>query len=65
MYRFITLNSVEEKIVQVAARKLRLDQVVIQQGLVKSGGACHSNNSMFFPFFSRFMIATLTNTHTL
>lgn len=32
VYRFVTENSVEEKVVERAAKKLRLDQLVIQQG---------------------------------
>jgi len=34
VYRFITENSVEEKMIEKAEVKLRLDQVVIQQGRV-------------------------------
>lgn len=33
--RFITENSVEERIVERAEMKLRLDNVVIQQGIVE------------------------------
>ncbi|KAF3193014.1 hypothetical protein TWF225_010872 [Orbilia oligospora] len=32
VYRFITENAIEEKIIERAAQKLRLDQLVIQQG---------------------------------
>ncbi|KAL3234823.1 ISWI chromatin-remodeling complex ATPase ISW2 [Nakaseomyces bracarensis] len=32
VYRFVTENSVEEKVLERAAQKLRLDQLVIQQG---------------------------------
>ncbi len=32
VFRFITENSVEEKIIDKATQKLRLDQLVIQQG---------------------------------
>ncbi|KAF1808678.1 putative SNF2 family helicase/ATPase [Eremomyces bilateralis CBS 781.70] len=32
VYRFITENAIEEKVLERAAQKLRLDQVVIQQG---------------------------------
>ena len=32
VYRFLTENSVEEKMIERAEVKLRLDQVVIQQG---------------------------------
>lgn len=32
VFRFITENSVEERMLERAAQKLRLDQLVIQQG---------------------------------
>jgi len=32
VYRFVTENAIEEKVLERAAQKLRLDQVVIQQG---------------------------------
>lgn len=32
MFRFVTENAVEEKVLERAAQKLRLDQLVIQQG---------------------------------
>ncbi len=34
MFRFVTENSIEEKVIERAASKLRLDQLVIQQGRV-------------------------------
>lgn len=41
VFRFITENSVEEKIIEKAAQKLRLDQLVIQQGRVQQQkGTC-------------------------
>ena len=35
VYRFVTENAVEEKVIERAAQKLRLDQLVIQQGIGK------------------------------
>lgn len=35
VYRFVTENAIEEKVIERAAQKLRLDQLVIQQGLGK------------------------------
>ncbi|KAK3061425.1 chromatin remodeling complex Adenosinetriphosphatase, partial [Teratosphaeriaceae sp. CCFEE 6253] len=32
VYRFVTENAIEEKVLERAAQKLRLDQLVIQQG---------------------------------
>jgi SWI/SNF-related matrix-associated actin-dependent regulator of chromatin subfamily A member 5 len=41
VFRFITENSVEERMLERAAQKLRLDQLVIQQGRQQqSKGAC-------------------------
>src|SRR5258708_13191194 len=39
VYRFVTDNAIEEKVLERAAQKLRLDQLVIQQGRGSSGGA--------------------------
>lgn len=39
VYRFVTENAIEEKVLERAAHKLRLDQLVIQQGRSQS----HSN----------------------
>mgnify|MGYP001211917046 CR=1 FL=1 len=36
VYRFVTENAIEEKVLERAAQKLRLDQLVIQQGRGKS-----------------------------
>lgn len=44
VFRFITENAIEEKILERAAQKLRLDQLVIQQGR-NSGGASQSNKA--------------------
>ncbi|EDO17896.1 hypothetical protein Kpol_1010p11, partial [Vanderwaltozyma polyspora DSM 70294] len=35
VYRFVTENAIEEKVIERAAQKLRLDQLVIQQGASK------------------------------
>ncbi|CCD24877.1 DNA translocase NDAI_0E00610 [Naumovozyma dairenensis CBS 421] len=35
VYRFVTENAIEEKVIERAAQKLRLDQLVIQQGTGK------------------------------
>lgn len=35
VYRFVTENAIEEKVLERAAQKLRLDQLVIQQGRAK------------------------------
>jgi len=32
IYRFVTMNTVEEKIVERAARKLRVDHLIMQRG---------------------------------
>ena len=42
VFRFITENSVEERMLERAAQKLRLDQLVIQQGRtqINKGGQC-------------------------
>ena len=32
VFRFVTENAIEEKVLERAAQKLRLDQLVIQQG---------------------------------
>src|SRR5690606_34588484 len=32
VYRFVTENAIEERVLERAAQKLRLDQLVIQQG---------------------------------
>lgn len=38
VYRFVTENAIEEKVLDRAAQKLRLDQLVIQQGRAKPSG---------------------------
>ncbi|KAI5961124.1 ISW2 [Candida margitis] len=39
VYRFVTENAIEEKVLERAAQKLRLDQLVIQQGRQTNAGA--------------------------
>ena len=42
VFRFITENSVEERMLERAAQKLRLDQLVIQQGRQQQAkGVCN------------------------
>lgn len=43
MFRFITENTVEEKIVERAEIKLRLDKMVIQQGRLMDNKAAQLN----------------------
>lgn len=42
VFRFVTENAIEEKVLERAAQKLRLDQLVIQQGR-NSGGAAQQS----------------------
>lgn len=44
VYRFVTENAIEEKVLERAAQKLRLDQLVIQQGRHLNSAA--NNNSV-------------------
>ncbi|GMM46784.1 DNA translocase [Pichia kluyveri] len=44
VYRFITENAIEEKVLERAAQKLRLDQLVIQQGRNDEKKENQSNN---------------------
>jgi SWI/SNF-related matrix-associated actin-dependent regulator of chromatin subfamily A member 5 len=39
VFRFVTENAIEEKVLERAAQKLRLDQLVIQQGRQQNGNA--------------------------
>lgn len=41
VFRFVTENAIEEKVLERATQKLRLDQLVIQQG--RNNGNAHSN----------------------
>lgn len=43
VYRFVTENAIEEKVIERAAQKLRLDQLVIQQGAGKKTSALNNN----------------------
>lgn len=49
VFRFITENTVEERIVERAEMKLRLDSIVIQQGKDMGGalGSCRIQNKGF------------------
>ncbi|GME69147.1 unnamed protein product [[Candida] boidinii] len=44
VFRFVTENAIEEKVLERAAQKLRLDQLVIQQG--RSNSSQKTNNSI-------------------
>lgn len=43
VYRFVTENAIEEKVIERAAQKLRLDQLVIQQGTGKKASTLANN----------------------
>lgn len=43
VYRFVTEESVEEKVLERAAQKLRLDQLVIQQGRAQTAAKAQAN----------------------
>ncbi|KAI9900202.1 hypothetical protein N3K66_004464 [Trichothecium roseum] len=43
VYRFVTDNAIEEKVLQRAAQKLRLDQLVIQQGRAQAAAKAAAN----------------------
>ena len=43
VYRFVTDNAIEEKVLERAAQKLRLDQLVIQQGRAQTGAKAAAN----------------------
>ncbi|CCE63956.1 hypothetical protein TPHA_0G01190 [Tetrapisispora phaffii CBS 4417] len=43
VYRFVTENAIEEKVIERAAQKLRLDQLVIQQGTGKKTASIGNN----------------------
>lgn len=45
VFRFVTENAIEEKVLERAAQKLRLDQLVIQQGRANQQGAKNSSAS--------------------
>lgn len=46
VYRFITENSVEERMLERAAQKLRLDQLVIQQGRTQNVNKATSKDEL-------------------
>lgn len=43
VYRFVTENAIEEKVLERAAQKLRLDQLVIQQGRAQAAAKAAAN----------------------
>ncbi|KAK2625213.1 hypothetical protein QTJ16_005582 [Diplocarpon rosae] len=43
VYRFVTENAIEEKVLERAAQKLRLDQLVIQQGRAQTAAKAAAN----------------------
>ncbi|KAB8284604.1 SNF2 family N-terminal domain-domain-containing protein [Yarrowia lipolytica] len=45
VFRFVTENAVEEKVLERAAQKLRLDQLVIQQGRTQQKAAANNSES--------------------
>lgn len=46
VFRFVTDDSIEEKVIERAASKLRLDQLVIQQGRVAQQNKAMSKNDL-------------------
>lgn len=44
VYRFVTEGSVEEKIVERAARKLKVDHLIMQKGKFNNSGSNQDNN---------------------
>lgn len=54
VFRFITEGSVEERMLERAAQKLRLDQLVIQQGRTQASKGMYA----FYPLINN---ETLTN----
>lgn len=44
VYRFVTENAIEEKVLERAAQKLRLDQLVIQQGRARPNAAANATS---------------------
>lgn len=46
VFRFITENAIEEKIIERAAQKLRLDQLVIQQGRASASSKAASKDDL-------------------
>jgi SWI/SNF-related matrix-associated actin-dependent regulator of chromatin subfamily A member 5 len=54
VFRFVAENSVEEHMLEHAAQKLRLDQLVIQQGRQQQSKGTYDDlcDSCRFPFWS-------------
>ena len=48
VFRFITEGSVEERMLERAAQKLRLDQLVIQQGRAQQQAKCEYLSSFLW-----------------
>ncbi|GMM37369.1 DNA translocase [Saccharomycopsis crataegensis] len=46
VYRFVTENAIEEKVLERATQKLRLDQLVIQQGRMHNSSAAMAKNKV-------------------
>ncbi|KAJ5976116.1 ISWI chromatin-remodeling complex ATPase ISW2 [Penicillium waksmanii] len=46
VFRFVTENAIEEKVLERAAQKLRLDQLVIQQGRAQQSGKATSKDDL-------------------
>lgn len=46
VFRFVTENAIEEKVLDRAAQKLRLDQLVIQQGRQATAGIGNNNDDL-------------------
>ena len=46
VFRFVTENAIEEKVLERAAQKLRLDQLVIQQGRAQTGNQANSKDEL-------------------
>ncbi|RLO00140.1 hypothetical protein DYB28_004092, partial [Aphanomyces astaci] len=46
VYRFVTANSVEEKIIERAQQKLKLDAMVVQQGRLQEKQKNLTKNDM-------------------
>ncbi|KAM9887059.1 hypothetical protein OXX79_013871, partial [Metschnikowia pulcherrima] len=46
VFRFVTENAIEEKVLDRAAQKLRLDQLVIQQGRQSTANIGNSNDDL-------------------
>lgn len=47
VFRFVTENAVEEKVLERAAQKLQLDRLVIQQGRATVAQKCASGSALW------------------